>query len=86
MLETIAGYFRGYPILWAPVISLGIFLVSLLCRLIAQRRNKKKPGAVKKETLEKYKICTMVFGSIATITCILIGGGMLLLYFAVEFM
>lgn len=86
MYEMIWEYLKSFPVLWTPLIALLLYVVFLVCRLRAQRRSRKDPGAVKAETIDKLRTCTRVFGSIAIITWVLIGGGMLLLYEAVEHM
>lgn len=87
MLKLFSEYLNSvYPILWAPVISVIVFLVCLLCRLAAKRKNRKHPGAVKDGTLQALNKLTKVFGIIAIVTVIVIVGGLLLLNAAVAYM
>ena len=86
MLKPFIAYAIDFPVLFAPFISLLAYLVCLLCRLIAERRNRKAPGTVKEAALERCKTCSKIFGIIAIITWALIGGGALLVYEAVKHM
>lgn len=85
-MKLIFEYLTAYPILWAPIVALAAYLICLVLRLTAQKRCKKAPGAVSEKTLKNYKTCSKVFGAIAIITWVVIGGGAFLLYKAVEFM
>ena len=84
MFHEVILAFRAYPILWAPIISMSIYLISLIPLIILKRREKKKPCSVKEETMKVIETCNKVFGFIAIVTWVLIIGGFLLLSLAVA--
>ena len=84
MFDEILLGLKAYPILWAPIISMAIYLISLIPLIILNQRQKKKPGSVKEETMKVIETCNKVFGFIAIITWVLILGGFLLLNLAVA--
>ncbi len=86
MLRDFLTGFQTFPVLWAPIISLFVYLVFRILRLTLKVREKKNPGSVKEEKMERIKTCTKVFGIIAILTWVLIIGGYLLLCLAVAFM
>ena len=86
MLRDFFTGFQTFPVLWAPIISLFVYLVFRILRLTLKVREKKNPGSVKEEKMERIKTCTRVFGIIAILTWVLIIGGYLLLCLAVAFM
>ena len=84
MLRDFLLGFQAYPVLWAPIISLFVYLVFRILRLTLKAREKKNPGSVKEEKMTRIKTCTKVFGIIAILTWVLIIGGYLLLCLAVR--
>ena len=84
MFDEIFLGLKAYPILWAPIISMAVYLISLIPLIILKRHEKKNPGSVKEETMKAIETCNKVFGFIAIITWVLILGGFLLLNLAVA--
>ena len=84
MFHEVIMAFRSFPVLWAPIISMAVYLISLIPLIILKRREKKEPGSVKEEKMKAIETCNKVFGFIAIITWVLILGGFLLLNLAVA--